>query len=509
FTLGEADVLRAAMGKKDKGKMATQREKFLRGAVGRGVTAETAEQLFDLIAFFAGYGFGAAHAHAYALIGYQTAYLKANYPLEYMCALLNTRADNFDKLKASILDCHAHGLAVRPPDVNRSAAAFSIGDAKQGEILFGLQHIKNVGEKVAEAIVAARSEGGPFTTMLDLALRVGTKELNRRVLEALIRSGACDPLGERTALLALVDRVIDRAAQIRRERESGQTSLFGDSAEALHEAPVIEVMGTPVDSDLGPQSRAATEERLRWEREFLGMYLSDHPLRQVASQLRQRIDTNLSELGPHLEGLVVQVAGIVRDMYTFIPRNSRNGQRMARLQIEDLTGSCEVVVFARTFEEFADLIRQDAIVVVRGNVKAGRSALSSSTSLDEADKAELDVAAEPSEIVAESIFALDDPRLDAWRSNSTVHLRLTREQMRHLDALRNAIQQHPGQCPVILRVDSDGSVDEIALSEDFFVEPGPAFERAVEGLLGDGAYRLSVRRNRVPERETGTAARRR
>ncbi|MFN2581169.1 MAG: DNA polymerase III subunit alpha, partial [Candidatus Dormibacteria bacterium] len=187
FTLGEADVLRAAMGKKDKVKMDKQREKFLAGAAERGVAEQTARELFDLIAYFAGYGFGAAHASCYALIGYQTAYMKANFPLEFMCALLNNRADNFDKLKLTILDAHARGLVVRPPDVNRSGASFSIGEVSAGEILYGLGDIKNVGERVADAFVAAREEGGPYASLLGLCLRVATRDLNRRVVEALIK----------------------------------------------------------------------------------------------------------------------------------------------------------------------------------------------------------------------------------------------------------------------------------------------------------------------------------
>ena len=304
FTLGEADILRAAMGKKDKVKMAKQREQFLSGAAARGVAADAALQLFDLIALFAGYGFNGAHSISYGLIAYQTAYLKANYPREYMCALLNSRADNFDKLKQSILDTHARGLVVRPPDINRSASAFSLGDADTGEILYGLRHIKNVGERVAAAIVAEREAAGPFASLFDLCLRVSSRDLNRRVVEALIRSGACDALGERGAMLAVLDRAIDRAASIRRERESGQTSLFGDAV------VLIEPAAPPADEfDSGPGSpfAIAADERLRWEREFLGMYLSDHPLRRIAGELQQRVDTTINELGAHLDGLIVQV----------------------------------------------------------------------------------------------------------------------------------------------------------------------------------------------------------
>jgi DNA polymerase-3 subunit alpha len=482
------------MGKKDKLKMAQQREKFLDGATARGVVRETAEQLFELIAFFAGYGFGAAHAHAYALIGYQTAYLKANHPLEYMCALLNSRADNFDKLKQSILDCLARGLVVRPPDVNRSAAGFSIGDAEQGEILYGLRHIKTVGEKIAQTIVECRESGGPFTTLLDLCLRVGSRELNRRVLEALIRSGACDGLGERSTLLATVDRAIDRAAQIRRERESGQTALFGDSAESLPEVPVtVALVDTAGDGD------DSLDERLRWEREFLGMYLSDHPLRRIAPRLQERIDTSISELGPHLDGLIVQVGGAVRDLRAFIPRRSSTGQRMAFLQIEDLTGTCEVVVFARTFEECVGVLRPDAVVVVRGKVEAARPG--GATPADDADRSEAEANLQPPKILAEAVFALDDARLASWKRDSTVHIRLDSAQRRHLDALRQAISTHRGESPVLLRIETEGAVDEIELADDFAVDPGPALERAVTGLLGEGAYRVSVRRERAPERE--------
>jgi len=492
FTLGEADVLRAAMGKKDKVKMAKQREQFLHGAAERGVPEETAVQLFELIAFFAGYGFGAAHAHAYALIAYQTAFLKANYPLEFMCALLNSRAGNFDKLKQSILDAHAHGLVVRPPDVNRSGVAFSIGDPGQGEILYGLQHIKNAGERVAEMIVAERRERGPYTSLLDLCLRIGTRELNRRILEALIKAGACDPLGDRGALLSVLDMVSDRAAQIRRERESGQTALFGETIEQFngHESAA----DSAAELDASGSATVAAEEKLRWEREFLGMYLSDHPLRRVAAELQQRVDTAINELGSHLDGLLVQVGGVVRDVRAFVPKRSTTGQRMAFLQIEDLTGACEVVVFARTFEECAPLLHPDAVVVVRGKVEVGRSG--GPVVPDDEDRSET----EPAKILAESVYAHDDARLAAWRRDSTVHVRVGPGLSAMLAPLRHTFEQHRGDCPVVIHVDSGTSIEEIALSSEFGVDPGPALERAVEGLVGEGSYRVEIRRARAPER---------
>ncbi|MGA7988487.1 MAG: DNA polymerase III subunit alpha [Candidatus Dormiibacterota bacterium] len=503
FTLGEADILRAAMGKKDKAKMSKQREQFLSGAAARGVDPDKALQLFELIALFAGYGFNGAHSISYGLIAYQTAYLKANHPREYMCALLNSRADNFDKLKQSILDAHARGLVVRPPDVNRSAAAFSLGAEEQGEIFYGLRHIKNVGGRVADEIVADRTASGPFVSLFDLCLRVASRDLNRRVVEALIRSGACDSLGERGAMLAVLDRAIDRANAIRRERESGQTSLFGDTVVLIE--PVAPMPDDLDSRDANGPFAIAADERLSWEREFLGMYLSDHPLRRIAGELQQRVDTTINELGAHLDGLMVQVGGAIRDMRTFIPRRSTTGQRMAALQIEDLTGSIEVVVFARVFEECAGALRPDAVIVVRGKVEAGRSANGTVAAPLAEDDDRVDI--EPPQILAEAVYAYDDPRLAAWRRDSTVHVSVGAAQMATLGALRRALEDHRGDCPVVLHVDSGTSVDEISLAVDFSVDPGPSLERAVELLVGENSYRVEMRRVRAPERERAGARR--
>ncbi|MDQ6847681.1 MAG: DNA polymerase III subunit alpha, partial [Candidatus Dormibacteraeota bacterium] len=496
FTLGEADVLRAAMGKKDKVKMAKQREKFLAGAAARGVAEERAIELFDLIAFFAGYGFNKSHSVAYGLISYQTAYLKANYPIEFLAALLNSRGGDFDKLKQTILDAHAHGLVVHKPDINRSGAGFTVGDAAVGEILFGLQHVKNVGESVTHAVIAARDDGGPFTGLLDLCLRVDSRDLNRRVLESLIQCGALDTLGDRHALLRQLDSAMDHAAAVRRERDLGQTALFGDA---------VDIIGTLVphvassEGDTGPGK--SDDSWLAWERDLLGMYLSDHPLRRIAATLQTRVDTSINELGAHLDGLIVQVGGCIRDVRAFVPRKSTTGQRMAFLQIEDLTGSCEVVVFNRVFEEVAELLRPDAVVVIRGKVESGRP--SPNAAIDDEERE-----SEPSKIRADAIFAMDDARLVAWRRNSTVHFRLSPDQHHLVGPLHQAIAEHRGDAPAVIHVESVESIDDIALHEGFTVEPGPGLERTVEALLGPGSYRLETRRERAPERETWGAGRR-
>jgi DNA polymerase-3 subunit alpha len=502
YSLGEADVLRAAMGKKDKVKMARQREKFLTGATARGVEEGTAGALFDLIDHFAGYGFNKAHAMCYGLIGYQTAYLKANHPLEFMAALLNSRAGDFDKLKQTILDAHARGLTVMLPDVNRSEAGFAVGDAEKREILYGLAHIKGAGERVMEQLVEERKAGGPYLSLADLCLRAGGRDLNRRVLEALVRSGACDRLGERGMLLATLDRALDRGAQIRREREVGQGSLFGDSVEVETAAGLTTVDEFGTTAEVAP---VAADERLRWERDYLGMYLSDHPLRRIADRISERVDTGIGELGAHLDGVYVQIGGAIRDLRAFIPRRSTTGQRMAFVTLEDLSGTCEVVVFARTFEECAELLRPDQVIVVRGRVQAGRNgraaapapAQNGAAVADEDEHAD----SEQVSVIAEQVYGLEDVRLAAWRRNSRVRLRLSAGQQHLLPPLRAILSRHRGDAPVIIQVQGSRSVDEIVLGAEWSVEPGPALERAVESLLGDSAYRVEVERQRAPERE--------
>ena len=497
YSLGEADILRAAMGKKNKEKMAKERVKFLAGAAERGVDEKTAGELFDLMAFFAGYGFNKAHAVAYGLITYQTAYLKANYPLEYMAALLNSKASDLEKVKACILDARARNLNVLPPDVNRSASGFSVGNAAGNEILYGLSVIRNVGDKVIEHLIDERTANGPFTSLLDLCMRVNTRELNRRVLEALIRSGACDCLGERALMLALLDRAMDRAAAIRRERDSGQTALFGDTIEAELSIPTTAQDPDAAD-DLGTVAGvapAAEDTRLSWERELLGMYLSSHPLHRVAEKLSERTDTPIGDMGGHLDGLIVQVGGAIREVRAFVPKRSTTGQRMAFMQLEDLSGHCEVVVFARVFEEAVNLLKPDAVVVVRGKVESRQPVSANGPADDEHQEQETP------KIIAEAIYALDDVRLVAWRRNALVHITVAADQEQAMGPLRQIFARHRGESNVVLHIEGAESFEEIALPEDFSVEPGIGLESEVESLLGTASYRLEVRRDKAPERE--------
>jgi DNA polymerase III subunit alpha len=514
FSLGAADLLRAAMGKKDKRKMAAQRQRFIAGAVARGVLEKTAIDLFDYINHFAGYGFNKAHSVAYGLISYQTAYFKANFPLEFMAALLNSKASDFERLKRAIQDTQARGIVVHPPDINRSQAAFSVvseGSVDGGavrEILYGLQHIKNVGESAAQTVVAVRNGDGPFRSLLDLCTRVRGRELNRRALEALIRSGACDSLGDRGLLLAQLDSAMRRAEMAARERESGQIALF--------ELEPMESSGSAPESSNGtaiaalPLTEEMQRERLAWEREHLGIYLSDHPLQRLSQALRQRTDTSVSDLA-RLEGSVVQVGGSVRECRRV---QSRRGEAMAFAQLEDLTGVCEVVVFPSLYQRAADLLHADGVIVVRGRVEVGarRPALASNgggyvpAAWDPEEAAEPAAIEEPEEarVIAEEVLALEDPALISWRSSAVIHVRAHQGGEEELRLLSQALKAHPGDSPVLLHLrDADGD-HELELDAEYSAAADPELEAAVVAIYGEGAYRAdAVRAMAPPPRSRG------
>jgi len=486
FSLGQADVLRQAMGKKKKEEMAKMRVKFIAGAVDRGVSQAKANEIFDLMAFFAGYGFNKSHSAAYAVISYQTAYLKANYPLEYLAALLNNEAGDYEKVAAAVLDCHARGIEVRPPDLNSSETGFSVQD---GRIRYGLGVIKNVGEKTAELLLAERRTGGPFRCLLEMCVRVGTRELNKRVLESLIRSGAADGLGERARLLASIDRVTDRADQIVQERESGQTSLFGMLPEAneLDDPSAGLVDGVP---------SMPHEERLRAEKELLGLYLSDHPLRRIEHELHSRVDTYVNQITAEMEDLEVRVGGLIKAVRPVV---TRSGKPMAFVQLEDLTGAAEIIVFPRVYEERRALLEVDTVVIVRGKVDAR------SGSGDEEERAE------SAKVIADEIFAFDAPAHDGWARNQVVHLDVPADtDSQQLAALQEILTLCPGPDPVVLHLQRGDGVVEMELGEGFRVQgSGPAgdrIQRQVDGLFGRPVWRLEVIRKRAPERASRSQA---
>jgi len=469
FSMGEADILRAAMGKKDKAKMARQRDKFIAGCLRNGIPEPQGTAIFDLVQVFAGYGFNKAHTAAYGMISYQTAYLKANYPVEYLCGVLQNE-ESQDRVAAIVVDCQDHGIQVTPPDINTSESAFTVVG---GAIAYGMKGVKNVGVKAIELIVEERAKNGPYASLLDLCLRLDLHEVNKRVLEALIKCGALDSLGERQQLLHSLDRVADRAQSIQRERASGQVSLFGDAGIA-DEAEVRLVTGVMPADD---------RTRLAWEREFLGIYLSDHPLRRVEEELHRRTDTRCIEITPELEGFEVRVGGVIREVRR---RPDRSGRMMAWVELEDLTGTVAVTVFSRTLEQATDLIQPDRIVLLRAKVDTRRRGRDAGEG-------------ESAGLVADQVWAFEEPDPDAWQRAQVIHLSLAEGLPRTvIEELNSVLRRFPGGDPVVLHIDEGSRVTELELPAT--AAHGVDLSVALEAVLGPGTYRCEVVRQRAPER---------
>jgi DNA polymerase-3 subunit alpha len=342
YSLGSADLLRRAMGKKKPEAMARQREVFLQGAHERGVEERTANHIFDLMEKFAGYGFNRSHSAAYALITYQTAWLKAHYPAQFMAAALSADMEHTDKIVTLIAECREMGLEVLSPDINH--CEFSFEATQDGRILYGLGAVKGIGYAVIEAVVEARSQGGEFSDLFDLCERVDVKRVNRRAMESLIKSGALDSLGpHRASLMASLTTALNVAGQQSSDRSAGQSDLFGvsppqQSIRAYRDAP-----------------EWSKDQVLAGEKETLGLYLSGHPIDAYRDELAQITDACLSELRPSEDRNIV-VAGLVVGLRMM---NTRRGDRMAFVTLDDKTARLEIAVFSDLFSKSRDALRKD------------------------------------------------------------------------------------------------------------------------------------------------------
>ncbi len=490
FTLSEADILRAAMGKKDKAKMAKLRTKFIDGTVERGIAQSTAEALFDSIAKFAEYGFNRAHSAAYGVISYQTAYLKANYPLEYMTALLIHMEGSADRVATAIVDCRIRGIDVVAPDINRSRADFSMSD---GRILFGLAAIKNVGQHAVESLVSMRDTDGPFKSLEDLCDRTAAiQDVNRRVLESLVQSGTCDSLGERARLLTALEHAVSRAERTRRDRESGQTSL-------------LDMVGTPetVADDYGlliDVAPMAGEEKLRLEKELLGLYLSDHPLRRISAELAKLSDTQAVEVTSALQDTEVRVAGLVREVRRVV---TRKGQIMAYASLEDLTGTVDVVLFPRIFEQTRLLFEPDKVIVVQGKVdaRAGNTRYSGASGAPPPEP-DIEPEVETASIVADMAWLWDDPECIPVARRQLVHVRIPNSDSGLAERLEAVLARHPGTDEVVLHV-VVGRREVIVNADRYHVLAGPALAAEIDELIGQAATRLETVRPKAQSNGNG------
>jgi len=358
YSLGQADIFRKAMGKKIPEVMKKERRNFVAGAKKKGFSAEVASEVFDLIEPFAGYAFNKAHSVSYALIAYQTAYLKANYPTDYITAFLITNSGQLEKVASAVAECRRLEIAVLPPDINQSQAGFSIekGGDNAPAIRFGLTAIKNVGLGAIEPIIAERNKGGDFKSIEDLCRRADLRGVNKRVVESLIKAGALDCLGSRGSLLASIDRILSLAQREQRLRDTGQATMFdlwGEST--LVPLPSLDLAATDIP----------TKEKLTWERELMGVYLSEHPFTSFAREIGSEA-TLCGQIDAELAGQTVMVAGIVASVHQLFTRDRRP---FVSAVLEDLDGRIEVMVWPKVYASARDLWHEGNILLVEGKVR--------------------------------------------------------------------------------------------------------------------------------------------
>jgi len=446
FSMAEADRLRKAMGKKIASVMAAEEEKFIAGSVANGTEADHARELFGFIEHFAGYGFNKSHSAAYALVAYQTAWLKAHYPAEYMAALLTAVKRDKDRTALYLHECRQMGLRVLVPDVNRSGIDFSAVD---GDITFGLSAVRNVGESVVQPIIDERVKNGDYESFGDFINRVDLAVLNKRTIDSLIKAGGFDSLGHgRRGLFETYLDMLDATITRRRAEEMGQYSLFGGAEDQIEEVEIAM-----------PDHQWAKKVQLSFEKEMLGLYVSDHPLLGMEKALQVMCTSNLPGLWDREDKEKVTVGGIVGSITR---RFTKNGDPILFFVLEDLQGSAEVVAFPKVVAEFGPLVREDAILVVTGRV---------------------DHRGDDVKFIAQS---LSEPELS---EEAMVRLRIPAARLSRnmVDRLQGALRNHPGAADVYLHMTSENGEKVIRLGEDHRVEPRSALFAELRELLGPSA----------------------
>ena len=462
YTLGGADLLRRAMGKKNAEAMAEQRAVFYEGAAENGVSKEKAKEIFDLMEQFAAYGFNKSHSAAYALISYHTAYLKTHFPTEFMAAMITSEVSNTDKVLKYVNACRDMDIEVLTPDVNISMRHFTVPE--DGKIVFGMAGVKNVGDEAIREIVDSRAEGGPYTSMLDLCERVNLRKVTKRVLENLIKAGAMDCFEvPRAALMDGLDRVVAMAQKRAKDRDSGQMSLMGMAG---MEMPSFPGLGLAPD---GPEIEEwPDDEKLRLEKESLGFFLSSHPLLTYRQELKRMNLVSLPEAADYPNETEVRTAAIVTGVKEII---TKKGDKMAFLEIEDLTGNGELTVFPRSWPEIKELIARDEPLLLVTKV-SDRDA--GETPREEGTPKRAKLIAEEVRVLSEAlgentlpvVFDLPAPVVERGE----------------LDRLKNVLARHPGHTEVHVWLKTDGFACKLALGPQYKVSPSREFWKDVEAL---------------------------
>jgi DNA polymerase-3 subunit alpha len=459
FSMGQSDVLRKAMGKKDPKVMAKQREAFLAGATARRVSEKKAARIFDLMEFFAGYGFNKSHSTTYAWVAYQTAYLKANYPRHFMAALLTIEAANTDKLAMYLGECRDLGVRILPPDINGSELAFTV--SPEG-VRFGLCAIKNVGEGAILSLLGVRKAHGRVESLYTLCEEADLRLVNKRVLESLIKAGAldalagqCVPAAARARLFAALDKAIEHGGRHQRDRDKGQHQLFGGLAD---DGPAVP--RALLDAAPWPEI-----QQLAFEKEALGLYMSGHPLERFAAEMKTFGAHRVSELAASEPDL--WVGGIVSGVR---PLKTKKGDRMAVFMLDDVAGTVEVVVFPETFGKYGSLIEGDAMLLVRGKFERDD---------------------ESARMVATELMPMAALKERTTREVA-IHLSVPTHGRPTFEALAELLSRHRGDRRVYLELDVPGSEAALRVRADVAqrVKPSDRLVSEVEQLCGSGSVEL-------------------
>jgi DNA polymerase-3 subunit alpha len=457
YSLGEADLLRRAMGKKKAEEMAQQRERFVKGATQRSFPPKKIEKIFDLMAQFAGYGFNKSHSAAYALLAYHTAYLKTHYPVEFMAALLTSVTGSTDDVVKYINECREMGIAVEPPDINVSDANFTPHGAA---IRFGLAAVKNVGHNAIESIVAGRKES-PYKSIFELCEKVDLRLLNKRVLESLIKSGAMDSLGRRSQLMTVLDKAIDQAQKTQRDAESGQHGLFG----------VFQEEETHNHNDRLPETPDWDEhQRLAAEKEILGFFITGHPLEKYHDKLEDLRALSTSELMAMTKSTgkdeSITTAGIITNLRVV---KSKKGDFYAQGALEDMEGSVEMIVFPEAYRKLQEKVKLEVPVLIRAGLR-------------------VEEGSNP-KVTVNDITPLEEAKVPLPRS-LRIRIPLEGATDSTVDALHILFTERKGQAKVLFDVERAGDFMVVMEAEGYNVQPDRNFIARVEELCGRGAVRV-------------------
>ncbi|HEX3889772.1 MAG TPA: DNA polymerase III subunit alpha, partial [Verrucomicrobiae bacterium] len=467
FSLGGADLLRRAIGKKKVEEMQQQREKFVKGcATVNKIPAAKANQIFDLLEKFAGYGFNKSHAAAYAIVAYQTAYLKANYPVEFFCAMMTNDMANTEKLSEYIAEAREFGIEVLQPDVNESEMFFA--PARDGKaIRFGLVAIKGVGEAAVEAILKARNENGKFKTLSELCKRVDGRSLTRKTIEALVKTGACDSFGQtRATLFAQIERTLSRAASILSDKQKGQSSLFG----------ALEEKAPPMPEAISNLPEWPQHELLAHEKELLGFYVTGHPLTPFVPILEKYALANTAKLSELPNRTLTRIGGLIAAVQHGVSK--KTGKSYAMVTLEDLKGSVQILCMNENYDKYRELLVENKAILVIGEVNTGE---------------------DRPKIFPQEIMPLEDaPK----KYTKQVHLRLHTAHLKPEDfeGVREIVAANPGKCPLLLCfMRPAGETIFMETNERFGVAPSLKLQHTVDARFGEETYYAKVDMT-LPER---------